>query len=187
MNPAPASNPPAFRAIPDLVREHAGTAPQRRALALAAGTEVRAIDYATLDARMDRVAAALQRDGLQAGDAIALCAATSIDSVTIAPEWPFNIIYSSGTTGEPKGIVQSHGMRWAHVRRGSCEIWLRADTVTLLSTPLYSNTTLVVFFPTLAFGGTVVLMPKFDAAGYLRWPKRTAPPTRCWCRCSTSA
>ena len=79
MNPAPASNPPAFRAIPDLVREHAGTAPQRRALALAAGTEVRAIDYATLDARMDRVAAALQRDGLQAGDAIALCAATSID------------------------------------------------------------------------------------------------------------
>jgi long-chain acyl-CoA synthetase len=42
------------------------------------------------------------------------------------------------------------------------------DTVTLLSTPLYSNTTLVVFFPTLAFGGTVVLMPKFDAAAYLQ-------------------
>jgi long-chain acyl-CoA synthetase len=42
------------------------------------------------------------------------------------------------------------------------------DTVTLLSTPLYSNTTLVVFFPTLAFGGAVLLMPKFDAAAYLR-------------------
>ncbi|MET0540787.1 MAG: AMP-binding protein, partial [Variovorax sp.] len=41
------------------------------------------------------------------------------------------------------------------------------DTVTLLSTPLYSNTTLVVFFPTLAFGGRVILMPRFDAAGYL--------------------
>jgi hypothetical protein len=40
--------------------------------------------------------------------------------------------------------------------------------VTLLSTPLYSNTTLVVFFPTLAFGGTVLLMPKFDAAAYLQ-------------------
>ncbi len=40
--------------------------------------------------------------------------------------------------------------------------------MTLLSTPLYSNTTLVVFFPTLAYGGCVVLMPKFDAAGYLR-------------------
>ena len=38
----------------------------------------RGCDYATLDALMDRVAAALQRDGLRSGDAIALCAATSI-------------------------------------------------------------------------------------------------------------
>jgi long-chain acyl-CoA synthetase len=86
--------------------------------------------------------------------------------VPIAPEAPFNIIYSSGTTGAPKGIVQSHAMRWAHVRRGA-RYGYSARTVTLLSTPLYSNTTLVVFVPTLAFGGTVVLMPKFNAAAYL--------------------
>ena len=53
----------------------------------------------------------------------------------------------------PKGIVQPHGMRWAHVRRGA-KYGYGPDTVTLLSTPLYSNTTLVVFFPTLACGGT---------------------------------
>lgn len=41
------------------------------------------------------------------------------------------------------------------------------DSVTLIATPLYSNTTLVCVFPTLALGGTVVLMGKFDAAGYL--------------------
>ncbi len=46
------------------------------------------------------------------------------------------------------------------------------DTVTLLATPLYSNTTLVVFFPTLAFGGCVALMPKFDAGGYLQLAER---------------
>src|SRR5581483_8884784 len=38
---------------------------------------------------------------------------------------------------------------------------------TLIATPLYSNTTLVSFFPTIALGGTAVLMAKFDAAGYL--------------------
>ena len=88
------------------------------------------------------------------------------DPVDVQPEWPFNIIYSSGTTGQPKGIVQSHGMRWAYVTR-SVNYRYGADSVTLLATPLYSNTTLVTFFPTLAFGGTVVLMAKFDAARYL--------------------
>jgi acyl-CoA synthetase (AMP-forming)/AMP-acid ligase II len=44
--------------------------------------------------------------------------------------------------------------------------------VTLLATPLYSNTTLVVFFPSLAYGGSVVLMPKFDTLGYLRLAER---------------
>jgi acyl-CoA synthetase (AMP-forming)/AMP-acid ligase II len=86
--------------------------------------------------------------------------------VDVSPEAPFNIIYSSGTTGAPKGIVQSHGMRWSHVARGAAYGYT-PDSVTLLATPLYSNTTLVVFFPTLAFGGTVVLMAKFDAAQYL--------------------
>jgi acyl-CoA synthetase (AMP-forming)/AMP-acid ligase II len=87
-------------------------------------------------------------------------------ALALQPEWPFNIIYSSGTTGTPKGIVQSHGMRWTHVMRGA-SYGYGPDTVTLLATPLYSNTTLVVFIPTLAHGGTVHLMAKFDAAAYV--------------------
>jgi long-chain acyl-CoA synthetase len=239
-----------FGVIAELIGLHARQSPERPALADASRT----LSYGELDASMDRIAAALQRDGLQAGrDAIAICAASSVNyaavflgalragiavaplapgstpaslarmiedaearilfvdaaaadvigeaaksvprialdgsaaggalerwlapagatpaAVTTEPAWPFNIIYSSGTTGEPKGIVQGHGMRWAHVRRGA-KYEYSPETVTLLSTPLYSNTTLVVFFPTMAYGGCAILMPKFDAAGYLALAER---------------
>jgi long-chain acyl-CoA synthetase len=87
--------------------------------------------------------------------------------VKTQPQWPFNIIYSSGTTGTPKGIVQSHAMRWAHVSRAE-NYGYGADSVTLIATSLCSNTTLVCFFPTIAKGGCAVLGPaKFDAATYL--------------------
>ncbi|HWW57375.1 MAG TPA: class I adenylate-forming enzyme family protein, partial [Sphingopyxis sp.] len=86
--------------------------------------------------------------------------------VEVAPDAAFNIIYSSGTTGQPKGIVQSHAMRWQHIRRGQVTGYA-SDAVTLVSTPLYSNTTLVSLIPALAHGGTVVLMAKFDALEFL--------------------
>ncbi|HEV7690127.1 MAG TPA: class I adenylate-forming enzyme family protein [Hyphomonadaceae bacterium] len=79
---------------------------------------------------------------------------------------PFNIIYSSGTTGTPKGIVQPHRMRWGHIRRAEA-LGYGPDSVTVVSTPLYSNTTLVSLIPALVRGGTVVLMRKFDAKGFL--------------------
>jgi long-chain acyl-CoA synthetase len=87
-------------------------------------------------------------------------------AVAIGPDWVFNIIYSSGTTGTPKGIEQSHLMRWFHVRRPGQDAY-GPHARTLISTPLYSNTTLVCVFPTLANGGTVILMRKFDARGFL--------------------
>ncbi|MGF7151412.1 acyl-CoA synthetase (AMP-forming)/AMP-acid ligase II [Sphingomonas zeicaulis] len=86
--------------------------------------------------------------------------------VTIEPDDAFNIIYSSGTTGSPKGIVQSHAMRTGHIRR-SLASGYEADAITIISTPLYSNTTLVSFIPALAGGGRVILLPKFDARRFL--------------------
>jgi acyl-CoA synthetase (AMP-forming)/AMP-acid ligase II len=57
-------------------------------------------------------------------------------------------------------------MRWLHVQRAAL-FGYDSEAVTLVSTPLYSNTTLVSVFPALAGGGALVLMRKFDARAFL--------------------
>jgi acyl-CoA synthetase (AMP-forming)/AMP-acid ligase II len=229
----------AFEPLADLIDATAREAPGRVALQ----DDARALTYAQLDALMDRVAAALQRDNVAPGETIAICAAACINYVAvflgalragvavaplaptstpaslaamladcaaralfadtstaslfetpmirldgdfagwlapegarpapveISPEAVFNTIYSSGTTGTPKGIDQSHGMRFVHMNRRRI-FGYDAKAVTLASTPLYSNTTLVSVFPALAGGGRVVLMPKFDARRFLEIAER---------------
>jgi acyl-CoA synthetase (AMP-forming)/AMP-acid ligase II len=91
---------------------------------------------------------------------------TTPQDVQIEPHWPFNLIYSSGTTGTPKGIVHPSSMRWAHIQRAATNGY-GPDSILLTATPLYSNTTLVAFLPSLALGATIIMMSKFDTRGYL--------------------
>jgi acyl-CoA synthetase (AMP-forming)/AMP-acid ligase II len=86
--------------------------------------------------------------------------------VGITPDMPFNIIYSSGTTGEPKGIIHDHAIRARHVNRmAACG--MDGQSRTIVSTPLYSNAALITAVPSLALGGTLVVMRKFDTTGFL--------------------
>lgn len=71
----PASEPGApFRLLADLVRQHARARPGHAALQ----DETHALTCADLDALMDRIAAALQAAGVRPGEAIAVCAQTSV-------------------------------------------------------------------------------------------------------------
>jgi len=84
------------------------------------------------------------------------------------PRDPFNIIYSSGTTGIPKGIVHSHQMRWRQFAATALSyLGAGLEVRSLASTPLYSNTTMVAFLPVLLAGGCVRVMGKFDCAKWL--------------------
>jgi acyl-CoA synthetase (AMP-forming)/AMP-acid ligase II len=237
-----------FGTIADVIREQGKERADHPALVDAN----RQMNYAQLDAFMDRMAVALQREGVGNADVAAICASSSVEygatffgilraggvvaplapsstpeslivqlndcgakvffldkgvsdamkgvadqikaqrvaldgsdagvdleswlapegskptPVTVTPQQGFNIIYSSGTTGAPKGIVQPHEMRWGQIRRGVYP----AEAVTMISTPLYSNTTLVSYLPTVSNGGTAVLMPRFDAEQFLKLSER---------------
>ena len=87
--------------------------------------------------------------------------------VALEPLDDFNIIYSSGTTGLPKGILHSHAMR-SQLPVKWVGLDYSPDTVSLVSTPLYSNTTLVALIATVGIGGTTVLMRRFDVAKFLQ-------------------
>jgi acyl-CoA synthetase (AMP-forming)/AMP-acid ligase II len=86
--------------------------------------------------------------------------------VNIGPDLGFNIIYSSGTTGVPKGILHRRSMRFQEYPNGVLGGY-GPTSVTVVSTPLYSNTTMAGLLPTVANGGKTVLMSKFDARGFL--------------------
>ena len=68
-----------FARIADLIALHAQRQPQN--LAFLQGED--RLDYATLDRRMDQVAVALQTAGVQPGEAIAICAPSSIAYATV--------------------------------------------------------------------------------------------------------
>jgi fatty-acyl-CoA synthase len=78
------------------------------------------------------------------------------------------ILYTSGTTGRPKGVMLSHAnIAWNSVNL-LLDVDLAGDEVTLVSAPMFHVAALnQTVLPTFLKGGTSVLVPTFDPAGTL--------------------
>jgi long-chain acyl-CoA synthetase len=225
-----------FGRLDQLVAAHASEHPDLPAAALGD----RVLTYAELDILTDRLAAALQRDGLDKGAAIAICAGASLEyialflaasrigvmvaplsnwlafddkvallqdtgaqrlftenpllaeaaggravmfseldswmappgarpkPVQVLPEDAHCLMYSSGSTGAPKGVIQTYQHRW---RLLTVTVATHRETY-LVSTPLSSSVTTFAWAKPMAVGGTAVLMGKFDALEFLKLAER---------------
>ena len=89
-------------------------------------------------------------------------------AVAINQDDDFNIIYSSGTTGTPKGIVHTHYARGQFAVGLALEFRLTPESRTLVTTPLYTNGTWMIALPAILAGATLVVMPHFDPELFLK-------------------
>ncbi|MCP5094361.1 MAG: acyl--CoA ligase [Chloroflexi bacterium] len=75
---------------------------------------------------------------------------------------PFNIIYSSGTTGLPKGIVHTHDIRAAYCTSFSTAYRITPESVILHTGSLVFNGAFLTLMPAMFLGSKYILHPQFD-------------------------
>lgn len=79
------------------------------------------------------------------------------------------IMFTTGTTGEPKGVVWTHANLLWGCSHGARVYGHRTDDISLISLPLFHVVGLCwSFLPVLWAGGTAVLQPRFSASRF--WP-----------------
>ncbi len=83
-----------------------------------------------------------------------------------SPEDTAVVLYTSGTTGRPKGAELTHANLLANARVPEQLVGLGDDTVALVALPLFHAFGMTVMHnAVLAVGGTLVLQPRFSPAG----------------------
>jgi acyl-CoA synthetase (AMP-forming)/AMP-acid ligase II len=94
------------------------------------------------------------------------------------PDWqptrdaPLNIIYSSGTTGLPKGILHTHGTRLDWTYALAIALRYHSGAKTLVTLGLYSNISWVMLLCTWMCGGTLFIRKSFSAPDVIEQVQR---------------
>ncbi len=82
----------------------------------------------------------------------------------------WHLLYTSGTTGRPKGVLQTYGMVFFNAVNAMLATRLSGEDVLLAALPFFHTGGLNLYAnPILHAGGTVAVMPQFDAGTAIEW------------------
>jgi acyl-CoA synthetase (AMP-forming)/AMP-acid ligase II len=106
-------------------------------------------------------------------------------SVQVSEDDPFAVLFTSGTTGFPKGCLASHRTFVFHCINNAIEKGLGVHDRALLASPIYFNAGRSFSLGIIYYGGTLFLHERFDAQEILKTIEREkitymgAVPTMC--------
>jgi long-chain acyl-CoA synthetase len=87
--------------------------------------------------------------------------------VTITDDDPFNIMYSSGTTGLPKGIIHTHYIRAAYATSFAAAYRMSPESIVMHAGAIVFNGAFLDLMPAVFLGATYILLPQFDPVSYI--------------------
>ena len=94
------------------------------------------------------------------------------EGIEISKDDQFDIMYSSGTTGMPKGIVHTHYIRAQYGQCFAASYRMTPESVTMHAGAIVFNGAFVDMMPTVYVGATYILLPQFDPVSYIETIER---------------
>ncbi|MFG1244304.1 class I adenylate-forming enzyme family protein [Xanthobacter versatilis] len=111
-------------------------------------------------------------EGWRSSEEFITAASDTAPDVKIEPDDSMTIIFTSGTTGVPKGIEHSHFGRLNYPLGFGMGLSISRYSVAICATPIYASGTWITMFPTMYRGGKVVLLEKYSPEAFLEAVER---------------
>jgi long-chain acyl-CoA synthetase len=92
--------------------------------------------------------------------------------IEIAADDLYNIIYSSGTTGQPKGIVHTHYIRAMYCTLFASAYRIRPESIILQAGSLVFNGAFLTLMPSMYVGATYILQESFHPGQFIETIER---------------